>query len=209
MITLHHLNQSRSERILWLLEELDQPYEVVTYQRDAHTHLAPESLKQVHPLGKSPVIELDGHVIAESGAITEHLITRFAAERLQPALGTAEHAEYLQWIHFAESSLMLPLLMEMFIQIDGCDTNFMADYAANERHKVLGYLEQSLSGKTFIVADKLTGADMMLCFVVDMLKERQALDNYPNIAAYAQRIAAVDSYQRAMRLNAEYDDSQS
>ena len=115
MIKLHHLNKSRSKRIIWLLEELGVDYDVVAYQRDAVTSLAPPELKAIHPLGKSPVIESDGMVIAESGAITEYLIEQHGAGILSPDRGTKEYVEYLQWLHFAESSAILPLLLKMFI----------------------------------------------------------------------------------------------
>lgn len=123
MIRLHHLNQSRSLRILWLLEELGVPYEIISHQRDPNTHLAPDSLKAVHPLGKSPVIEMDGQLYAESGAITELLIERFAPERLRPTTDSADYGHYLQWINFAESSLMLPLLLELFTKKAGIVDN--------------------------------------------------------------------------------------
>ena len=140
MITLHHLNRSRSKRIIWLLEEIGQPYKIEAYQRDAESSLAPDSLKKIHPLGKSPVIDEDGVVIAESGAIVEYLVDKFAADRLAPARGTSEYAEYLQWIHFAESSAMLPLLLRMFLQRDGAKTNFVGDYADAETAKVLSLI---------------------------------------------------------------------
>lgn len=208
MIKLHHLNQSRSLRILWLLEELGQPYEVVSYQRDATTHLAPESLKQVHPLGKSPVIELDGQVVAESVAITELLIDRFAADTLRPAPDSVEYAQYLQWMNFAESSLMVPMLLELFTQAAGvADNEFLKGYIAKEKKNLLSYLNDEFEGKSFIVADKLTGADFMLSFDLIMLEQRGILAQYPNIAAYAQQLAKLDSYQRALQLEAQYDES--
>ena len=209
MIKLHHLNQSRSLRTLWLLEELNQPYEIVSYQRDANTNLAPDSLKQVHPLGKSPVIELDGQVIAESGAITQVLIERFAADSLRPAVDSKEYAQYLQWIDFAESSIMVPLLLELFINKAGVDDNeFLSTYIAKEKRNLLSYLDQELQGKTYIVADKLTGADFMLSFDLIMLANRGILDDYPNIKAYAEGLSKIDSYQRALQLEAKYDESQ-
>ena len=112
MIKLHHLNASRSIRILWLLEEIGVPYELVQYKRSTTTNLAPESLKAIHPLGKSPVIEIDGQVIAESGAIVESIISKYAPH-LAPSEGTPEHTDYLQWIHFSESSAMLPFLLKV------------------------------------------------------------------------------------------------
>lgn len=201
MIKLHHLNQSRSLRILWLLEELNQPYELVSYKRNKDNHLAPESLKQVHPLGKSPVIELDGKVIAESGAITELLIDKFASERLMPKKDTPEYAEYVQWIHFVESSLMVPLLLDVFTHAAGVGDNpFLKNYIASEKGKLLSYLNNVLENKSYLVGDKLSGADFMLAFNFIMLNKSQQLENYPNIKKYIGHLAQLDSFQRAMKI---------
>tara|TARA_R110002049_G_scaffold304313_1_gene499411 strand:+ start:360 stop:989 length:630 start_codon:yes stop_codon:yes gene_type:complete len=208
MIRLHHLNQSRSLRTLWLLEELGVPYEVVSHQRDAKTHLAPDSLKAVHPLGKSPVIEMDGQTYAESGAITELLIERFAPERLRPATDSSDYGYYLQWIDFAESSLMLPLMLELFTKKAGIDDNdFLSGYIDTEKTRLFEYLDASVKGKSFIVGDKLSGADFMLSFDLIILAKRQKLDAYSNIRQYAEALASLDSYQRAMQLEAKYDQS--
>lgn len=207
MITLHHLNASRSIRILWLLEEIGQPYELITYQRDSKTHLAPATLKAIHPLGKSPVIELDGKVIAESGAIVELLIKRLAPH-LAPDEDSEHYSDYLQWIHFAESSLMLPLLLELFTTKAGVgDNEFLAGYISAEKHKVLSYLNDEVKDKAFIIGNKLSGADFMLAFDLIMLVHRGALQDYMHIKQYALQLASIDSYQRAMRLEANYDDS--
>src|SRR5580700_10271362 len=115
MITVHHLNQSRSQRILWLLEELELPYEIKFYQRDATTNLAPPELEAVHPLGKSPVITDDGVAIAESGAIVDYIVRRHGGGRLAPKPGTAEHERYLEWLQYAEGSAMLPLMMQLYV----------------------------------------------------------------------------------------------
>ena len=208
MIRLHHLNQSRSLRTLWLLEELGVPYEVVSHQRDPKTNLAPDSLKAVHPLGKSPVIEMDGQIYAESGAITELLIERFAPERLRPATDSSDYGYYLQWIDFAESSLMLPLMLELFIKKAGVNDNeFLNDYIDIEKTRLFEYLDASVAGKSFIVGDKLSGADFMLSFDLIILAKRQKLDAYPNIRQYAEQLARLDSYQRAMQLEAKYDET--
>ena len=208
MIRLHHLNQSRSLRILWLLEELGVPYEIITHQRDADTHLAPDSLKAVHPLGKSPVIEMDGQIYAESGAITELLIERFAPERLRPATDSSDYGYYLQWIDFAESSLMLPLMLELFTKKAGIDDNeFLNGYIDTEKTRLFEYLDASVEGNSFIVGDKLSGADFMLSFDLIILAKRQKLDAYPNIKKYAGALARLDSHQRAMRLEKNYDQS--
>lgn len=208
MIRLHHLNQSRSLRILWLLEELGQPYELISHQRDAKTHLAPDSLKAVHPLGKSPVIEMDGEIYTESGAITELLIERFAADTLRPAINSADYGHYLQWINFAESSLMVPLLLELFTNKAGAGDNaFLQGYIAHEKHKLLSYLNDEIAGKSFIVGNKLSGADFMLSFDLIMLAKSEQLERYPHISQYARQLSTLDSYQRAMRLEANNDDT--
>lgn len=196
MITLHHLNQSRSKRILWLLEELDQAYQVKAYQRDKVTFLAPPELTAIHPLGKSPVIEHNGLVITESGAITEYLIEQFAPH-LAPAVNSADHVSYVQWLHFAESSAMLPLLLRLFVEKDGCNTNFMAGYADMEVAKVIGYLNASLAGKRYLVADKLTGADIMMSFVIELLAARGELSKYANLERYYQQLNTHAAFIRA------------
>ncbi|MDN3398937.1 glutathione S-transferase [Psychrobacter sp. APC 3426] len=208
MIRLHHLNQSRSLRTLWLLEELGIAYEITSHQRDAKTHLAPDSLKAVHPLGKSPVIEMDGQLYSESGAITELLIERFAPERLRPAIDSSDYGYYLQWIHFAESSLMLPLLLELFTKKAGvADNEFLDGYIGAEKHRLLSYLNDEVEGKSFIVGNRLSGADFMLSFDLIMLAKREALEDYPHIKQYALQLTSLDSYQRSMRLEANYDQS--
>ncbi len=210
MIRLHHLNQSRSLRILWLLEELGEPYEIVSYQRDANTNLAPASLKEVHPLGKSPVIEIDEVMYAESGAITELLIERFAPTSLRPATDSVDYGHYLQWINFAESSLMVPLLLELFTNKAGItDNEFLNGYIGAEKHKLLSYLNDEVKDKSFIVGDKLSGADFMLSFDLIMLAKRHQLEDYPHIKQYALQLAGIESYQNAMRLEAEHDESSS
>ncbi|MBY8038376.1 glutathione S-transferase [Vibrio fluvialis] len=203
MITLHHLNRSRSKRIIWLLEELEVEYQIVPYQRDSLTFLAPPELKAVHPLGKSPVIEIDGRVIAESGAITEYLIERFAPQRLAPARGSTDYIDYLQWLHFAESSGILPLLLKLFLAKDGVKTQFLEGYANSEAAKVLGYVNAQLEGKNYLVADKLSGADIMMSFIVEGVQTSGMLDHFPNIKAYMSGLSALPAYQKANRIEAE------
>jgi glutathione S-transferase len=203
MITLHHLNASRSLRILWLLEEIGQPYTLVRYQRDAATHLAPDSLKHIHPLGKSPVIEFEGQVLVESGAIVEYLIRRFAPQ-LEPAFSSPEYLQYLQWIHFAESSAMVPVLLKVFTQFEanaGTQLKFLDGYTQTEFEKVLGFLDIVLADKTFIVGNTLSGADFMLAFVaITVVEQLGAGAQYPHLAAYLQRLTALDSWKRALAL---------
>ena len=206
MIKLHHLNASRSIRILWLLEEIGQPYELIKYQRDEKTHLAPASLKAMHPLGKSPVIELDGKVIAESGAMMEILIKRFAP-RLAPDEDSAEYIDYLTWIHFSESSAMLPFLLKVFNEFEiksGTDLKFLEDYAGAEFDKVFSYLDDYLKDRRFLVEDRLTGADFMLGFVVkgalNLLKSKS---EFPHIETYIKNLENQKSYKLALDIDAK------
>ena len=205
MIKLHHLQASRSIRILWLLEEIGQPYELISYQRDAKTHLAPQSLKSIHPLGKSPVIELDGKVIAESGAIVELLIKKFAPH-LAPDESSEHYSDYLQWLHFAESSAMLPLLLKVFNQYEtrsGTTLKFLDLYAEAEFNKVFTYLNHHLNGKTFLIEERLSGADFMLAFVIQSaLNMLKCASKYPHIKSYLDHLESLASYQKAMQIEA-------
>lgn len=203
MIVLHHLNQSRSRRILWLLEEIGEPYRVVAYQRQKQNFLAPPELKNIHPLGKSPVIEFDGHLLSESGAITEWLINRFAP-RLAPAPDSFDYAEYLQWIHFAESSAMLPLLLMIFGRRDG-DAQSLLAYAKQEADNIFGYLDRYMEGRRYLVAEKLTGADFMMSFVLDILKRHDRLRVYPQLQRYADLLSSTSSWIRAAELDRQYE----
>lgn len=208
MITLHHLNASRSLRILWLLEEIGARYELIRYQRDPVTHLAPDALKSIHPLGKSPVIEFEGQVLVESGAIVEYLIRRFAPD-LEPAFSSPDYLQYLQWIHFAESSAMVPVLLKVFTQFEsnaGTQLKFLDGYTQTEFDKVLGYLDSVLADKDFIVGGKLSGADFMLAFVaITVVEQLGAGAQYPHLAAYLQRLTALDSWKRALKLEHQSD----
>ncbi|MFA0439065.1 glutathione S-transferase [Vibrio sp. 10N.286.49.C2] len=204
MITLHHLNKSRSKRIIWLLEELGVDYQIKPYQRDSVTFLAPPELKSIHPLGKSPVLEDDGLIVTESGAITEYLIDKYGKGSLAPARGTREYTEYSQWLHFAESSAILPLLLKLFVAKDGCKTHFLADYADAETAKVLSYFDQSLAGKTYLVDEQLSGADIMMSFIVENLVNNGAIANFSNLEKYAKQLATHDAFNKADEVEVRY-----
>ena len=202
-IILHHLNASRSFRILWLLEEINQPYELKSYFRDKTTNLAPQELKNIHPLGKSPVIELNGKVIAESGAIVEILIEKFAPQ-LMPAKDSDSYLDYLQWIHFSESSAMVPYLLNIFNSIElknGTQLKFLDQYAHAELDKVFSYLDQQLVGKKFLVDNYLTGADFMIGFVVyGLINSLNIRSKYLNIEQYVKSLESLESWQKAMSI---------
>jgi len=204
MITLHHLNKSRSKRIIWLLEELGVDYQIKPYLRDSVSFLAPPELKSIHPLGKSPVIEDDGIIISESGAITDYLIEKYGQGKLAPQRGSRAYVEYSQWLHFAEGSAMLPLLMKMFVAKDGCETNFLAGYADAETAKILTYFDQSLAGKTYLVDEQLTGADIMMSMIVEMLANNGAIEAFGNIKRYAKQLASHEAFQKADQVEATY-----
>jgi len=208
MIKLHHLNKSRSKRIIWLLEELGLEYQIVPYQRDAATFLAPPELKKIHPLGKSPVIQDNDLIISESGAITEYLINKYGqtvnATGLAPDRESSEYAEYLQWLHFAESSAILPLLLKMFIDKDGCETNFVSQYASDEIDNVITYFDQSLENKRYLVGDSLTGADIMMSFIVEIITNNGQLSKYNNIERYATQLASHPAFFKAEIIEQQY-----
>ncbi|WP_336168826.1 glutathione S-transferase family protein [Acinetobacter sp. 161(2023)] len=202
-IILHHLNASRSFRILWLLEEINQPYELKSYFRDKTTNLAPQELKNIHPLGKSPVIEFNGKVIAESGAIVEILIEKFAPQ-LMPAKDSDSYLDYLQWVHFSESSAMVPYLLNIFNSIElknGTQLKFLDQYAHAELDKVFSYLDQQLVGKKFLVDNCLTGADFMIGFVVyGLINSLNIRSKYLNIEQYVKGLENLESWKKAMSI---------
>lgn len=203
MITLHHLDQSRSFRILWLLEEIKQPYELKKYYRDSITHLAPESLKIIHPLGKSPVIEWNEKVIIESGAIVELLIQKIAPQ-LAPDLEDSDYIDYLQWIHFSESSAMVPYLLKIFNSIEnehGTNLVFLENYAQVEFDKVFSFLNGYLKDKKYFVADRLTGADFMMGFALNsLIYQLNQGKNYPYIKSYVDGLTKLDSWKNAVKI---------
>lgn len=205
MIVLHHLNKSRSKRVIWLLEELGVEYRIQAYQRDAQTNLAPDELKAIHPLGKSPVIEHKGQVIAESGAITEYLCQQYRPDMI-PATDSDDYVDYLQWMHFAESSAILPLLLKMFVDKDGAKMNMLDQYAQNEVAKVMGFFNEN-AGPGFLVGGRLSGADIMMSFIVDALHRSGALAFFPNLQSYYEFLARQDLFQKAEELEAELDNN--
>ncbi|KJG17497.1 glutathione S-transferase family protein [Photobacterium angustum] len=205
MIILHHLNQSRSKRIIWLLEELGVEYKIQPYCRDKVTFLAPPELKSIHPLGKSPVLEDNGMIITESGAITEYLIETYGNGKFMPERGTQAYIDYIQWLHFAESSAILPLLLKMFVTKDGAKMNFLGDYADMETQKVMQYFDQRLADKTYLVEERLTGADFMMSFITEILGNYGVLAAFPNIQRYAEQLQTHQGYQTAQALELQYN----
>lgn len=197
MITVHHLNDSRSQRILWLLEEIGTPYEIVQHRRDAVTNLAPPALKTVHPLGKSPVIVDNGTVVAESGAIIEYLAQTYAPQ-LTRQKGDADYMRYLHWLHFAEGSAMLPFLLALYVGRLGEAGAPLHPRIFGEIDNHLSYMNGELAGRDYCVGPEITAADYQLSFVVEIAKPQGHLAKYPHLDAYLARLQARPGYQAAL-----------
>ena len=204
MLVVHHLNDSRSQRVLWLLEELGLPYEIKHYQRDATTRLAPPELKAVHMLGKSPVLSDGDTTVIESGAIVDYVIRRHGNGRLQPAAGTADFEAYQQWLHYAEGSAMLPFLLKLYVSRLGEAGAPLAPRIEGEIANHLGYVEQSLQGKQWLVGNALSGADIMMSFVGEVAGARAARSAYPNLDAWVQRFQQRPAYAKALERGGPY-----
>ncbi|MEW6270791.1 MAG: glutathione S-transferase [Thermodesulfobacteriota bacterium] len=204
MLKVHHLNNSRSQRILWLLEELGTPYEIVRYQRMQPLPLAPPELREVHPLGKSPVVTDDGLTVAESGAIVEYLLDRYGKGRMRPAPGTPDHVQYVQWLHYAEGSAMLPLLLALYAGMLGDGAAPLRPYIEGEIAKHLSYIESAVAGRDFLVGDELSGADVMISFVLEAAAAGDRLKDHAALQRYLDRLHARPAYQRALEKGGPY-----
>lgn len=205
MITVHHLNNSRSQRILWLLEELGQDYEIKRYQRDAATNLAPDSLKAVHPLGKSPVITDNGVTVAESGTIVEYLIRKYGRDKLMPGENSADFVPYLHWLHYAEGSAMLPVMLTLYTMRLGDAAAPLRPRLESEIQNHFGYMERELGNRDFFVGTHLTGADIQITFVLEAAKSLGLLTPFKNLRAYLTRMQARDAYKRGIERGGQYD----
>ncbi len=221
MLTVHHLNNSRSQRVLWLLEELGVPYEIKRYERDPKTMLAPPELRAVHPLGKSPVITDAGQTIAESGAIIEYLVDKYGeGSGLKPAAGTPERLRYTYWLHYAEGSAMPPLLLKLVAQrIGTAPMPFFAKPIARKIAATLqssfinpqlklhfGYMDNELSKTGWFAGDTFTAADVQMSFPLEAGSARAGMKGRtPAIDDFLQRIHARPAYQRALERGGEYE----
>ena len=221
MLTVHHLNNSRSQRVLWLLEELGVPYEIKRYERDPKTMLAPPELRAVHPLGKSPVITDAGQTIAESGAIIEYLVEKYGeGSGLKPAAGTPERLRYTYWLHYAEGSAMPPLLLKLVAQrIGTAPMPFFAKPIARKIAATLqssfinpqlklhfGYMDNELSKTGWFAGDTFTAADVQMSFPLEAGSARAGMKGRtPAIDDFLQRIHARPAYQRALERGGVYE----
>ncbi|HRD47768.1 MAG TPA: glutathione S-transferase [Caulobacter sp.] len=204
MLVVHHLNESRSQRILWLLEELGVPYEIAFHQRNAETRLAPPELVAVHPLGKSPVIVDDGRVVHESGAVIDYIIRKHGGGRFAPAPGTTDHESYLQWLHYAEGSAMLPLMLLMYVMRLGEAGAPLHPRIDSEIANHMSYVEGALAGRDWLLGSEPTGADVQMSFIPEVLKAFGRLDAYPNMAAWIDRIHARPAWKAGLDKGGPY-----
>jgi glutathione S-transferase len=204
-IIVHHLEESRSQRVLWLLEELGANYEVRRYARNAQTRLAPPELKQVHPLGKSPVIEANGKVLAESAAIIEYLAESEASGLLAVPAGDPARFDYLYWLHFAEGSAMLPLLLKLYVGLLGENgAPLMQMRVEPEIDNHFSFINAHLEGRDYFAANRFTAADVQMSFVLDAGNSRGGLDRYPNMVRVRKLQQARPAYQRALEKGGPY-----
>jgi glutathione S-transferase len=219
MITLHHLENSRSQRVLWLLEELGLPYKVQIYKRDAKTMLAPPALLRVHPLGKSPVITDGDITVAESGALIEYLLDSYGEDRLRPAAGTPQRRMFTYWLHFAEGSAMPFLLLKLvFDKVRSAPMPFflkpvakgIADqvtktFIAPNLQRQLDYMEAELKQRPWFAGDDFTAADVQMSFPLEAAAARGGLDaRYPAMSAWLAKVHARPAYQRALAAGGPY-----
>jgi glutathione S-transferase len=205
MIILHHLNHSRSQRILWLLEELNLPYRLEIYQRDAKTNLAPPELRAIHPLGKSPVIEDGELVLAESGAIIEYLVERYGAGKLVPARGTPEHIRYLHWMHFAEGTIMLHLVGRLYLTRVGEAAKAMQERVEVMIRDELALIEAELGRSEHIAGAQFSAADVQMLFPLEFAASAGLVsDRLTKLRSYVKRMQARPAYRRALQAGGEY-----
>jgi len=204
MLTVHHLNNSRSQRILWLLEELGLPYEIVFHQRDPATNLATDSLKKVHPLGKSPVLQDGETVVIESSAIIEYVLKKHGGGRLAPADSSRDWPRYLQLLHYAEGSAMLPVMLKLYLSRLGAAAAPLEPRVHGELDNHLGFLDAELGNEDFFVGGALTAADVQLAFVLQAARLLYGLQKFPNLARFLDRMQARPAYQRAIERGGPY-----
>lgn len=219
MITVHHLNDSRSQRVLWLLEELGLPYEIKHYQRDKQTMLAPPELRAVHPLGKSPVITDGEATVAESGAIIEYLLDRHGNGRLRPAPGTPDFLRYRYWLHFAEGSAMSPLLMKLvfdkvasspmpfFVKpiARGISAQVLKSFVMPNIVRQLDFMEGELAQRPWFAGSDFSAADIQMSFPLEASAQRAGLDaSRPRLHDWLKRIHARPAYRKALERGGPY-----
>lgn len=203
-LIVHHLNNSRSQRILWLLEEIGAPYEIKFYDRDPATNLAPPELVAVHPLGKSPVLEDNGRIVIESGAITEYLCERHGGGHLVPELGTDDHVSHLEWLHFAEGSAMTPILLRIYTARLGEAAAPLEPRINQQLDAHFSYMESRIGANGHFIGDGLSAADIMLSFPAEIAVMQGMAQRYPKLAEFVNACHARPAWQRAREKGGAY-----
>lgn len=208
MLTLHHLNNSRSQKIVWLLEELELPYELVCYQRDPVTLMGPPALKALHPLGKSPVLDDSGCLIAESGAITQHLLSRYGEGRLAPDPTGPNQMRFLECLYFAVSAGMNPIMLKVYAQAFNLADEPIDRAASAELEQALAYIETLLGDGSWLMGDLFTAADIQMSFIPELANAVGVRSDRPAITAWQQRLYARPAFHRAIARGGVYDFAQ-
>ena len=219
MLIVHHLNNSRSQRVLWLLEELGVPYEIQKYERDSKTMLAPPELARIHPLGKSPVVVDDGAVVAESGAIIEHILDKYGAGMLRPPAGTDDRRRFTYWLHFAEGSAMPPLLLKLIFDripampmpffvkpiARGIATKVLERMVTPNLKRQLDFMESELAASPWFAGAEFSAADIQMSFPLEAAAQRAGLDaSRPHLVEFLKRIHARPAYKKALERGGPY-----
>lgn len=198
-IKLHHLEYSRSTRIIWLLEEMGTPYEMVRYSRDAQTFRAPPELKDAHPLSKAPTVEIDGHVMVESGAIIEYLIERFGSDTLAPA-NAKDRPAYLEWLHFAEGTMSMPIILTALGPRFGGLGPMLGGFLGAEVTKLMDHVNTAVNGHEFLVGDRLSGADINMAYLLEVADAARMLEGRGAASDYLNRLRARPAYAKSIEL---------
>ena len=204
MIKVHHLNNSRSHRILWLLEELNADYEIIKYQRDKITNLAPIELKKIHMLGKSPVITHNDKTIIESGVITTYIIDKFANSDFAPNVNDEDYYQYIELMHYAEGSAILPFLLLLYTRLLGENSKPLQPRIYSEIKNHLSFLSSSLDKNLFFFRNKFSGVDIMVSFVLEAAKMSGSLEKFSNLEKILIRYQERSAYQKAIEVGGKY-----
>ena len=197
MLTVHHLSNSRSEKIIWLMEELKQPYELKVYMRETETMRAPPEMKALHPMGTSPLITDKGETFAETGAIMDYILRHYGKGQLQPAMDSVDYDRFIEWMHFSEGSGMFPILLKIFCRYSGGDVSDLLSVAESQLTSRLDYIEQALVGRNYLVANTFSAADIHVSFVAQTAKQYTDMSAYPHTLAWLDRLFARPAYQVA------------
>jgi glutathione S-transferase len=204
MLTVHHLNDSRSQKIVWLLEELGLSYDIVHYERDAATQMGPPALKALHPLGKSPVLDDDGALLTESGAITAYILARYGVGRLAPDPAEPNFMAFTEYLYFAVSAGMNPIMIKVYARAFGLGGGPIDAAADAELARALGYIESKLDHGPWLLGDLFTAADIQLSFVPELARALGSIDPYPRLEAWLNRLYARPAFERSIARGGTY-----